>query len=126
MTALANRDLDKITRQFAESVDWYIPGNLSRASWLGRRRGKTEIRKFFEDLWSNTKPLRATIQHVFVEGGLAIIVGDFSTKMLLTDQVVDSLFSMLIRVEEGLIIQYRLLEDSYAVSEALDQKSHRN
>ncbi|MDM8173372.1 MULTISPECIES: nuclear transport factor 2 family protein [Olivibacter] len=119
MEALANRDLTKIMRLFAESVDWYIPGNFSRASWLGKRSAKSEIRMFFEDLWSNTKPLTASIQYLFVDDEVAIVVGEFSTKMLPTDQVVDSLFSILIRVQEGLISQYRLLEDSYAVSEAL-------
>jgi hypothetical protein len=70
-------------------------------------------------LWENTQPLSAHIEAILVEGSYAVVTGEFSTKMLPTGKVVDSLFCIQLTVENNLIVRYRLLEDSYAVSVAL-------
>ncbi len=72
-------------------------------------------------LWSGTEPLVANVEHIVMQGELAVISGEFTTKMLKTGRIVNSLFSILMRIENGLITKYRLLEDSYAVSESLKE-----
>ncbi|NOT93880.1 nuclear transport factor 2 family protein [Ferruginibacter sp.] len=116
--SLANRDLSLIDF-FAENVDWYIQGNEKIAPWLGRRSKREEVKEFFQILWTNTESISAQIDHILVEDGFAVITGDFSTKMLQTDKVMKSIFSIHINVQNNLITKYRLLEDSYAVVIAL-------
>ncbi len=101
---------------FSEKIDWYIPGDKEKASWLGRRKNRQEVEEFYELLWKNTSPLSATIENILFDGNTAVIIGEFSTKMLLTDNTVHSLFCIQITVENNLIVRYRLIEDSYAVS----------
>jgi ketosteroid isomerase-like protein len=116
---LSQRDLTKLTSLFAKKIDWYIPGNEAKAAWLGKRTTQQEVQAFYELLWSNTEPVSAAVDHIFIDGDNAVITGEFSTKMLQTGKVINSLFSIRIGVKDGLIVQYKLLEDSYAVSEAL-------
>lgn len=116
---LSQRRLDDLTALFGEAVDWYIPGDERRAPWLGRRSSREEVREFYRSLWQVTEPRAATIDHIFIDGEHAAIAGDFSTTMLSTGKVVDSLFFIRMRIQGGRIVQYRLLEDSHAVSVSL-------
>lgn len=116
---LAGRNLENLTLLFGEKVDWFIPGNQELAPWLGGRNNKQEIKEFFKLLWESTEPVSAQIDHILAEDNFAIIVGEFSTRMLQTGKVVNSIFSIHITFEDNLIVKYRLLEDSFAVSVAL-------
>lgn len=92
LTLMAEKNLEEIAQLFAETVDWNIPGNNERAGWVGRRGSRKEVREFFTLLWSNTEMLNARAEKIMVDGGDAIIAGRFSTKMLKTGGIVDSLF----------------------------------
>jgi ketosteroid isomerase-like protein len=117
--SLTGRKLENLVRLFREKVDWFIPGNQELAPWLGQRKTKQEIREFFTLLWNSTEPVSAQIDHVLAADNFAVVVGEFSTRMLQTGKIVNSIFSIHITVEDNLIVKYRLQEDSYAVSIAL-------
>lgn len=116
---LGQRNLDRLISLFDSQVDWFIPGNQKLVPWTGKRETKQNIKAFFELLWENTEPISADIDHFLIENKIAVITGSFSTRMLQTGNIVDSPFSIFMKVEDGLIIKYRLLEDSYAVYAAL-------
>ncbi len=116
---LSERKLTDLSNLFSEKVDWYIPGDIDKAPWLGRRNSKEEVKEFYELLWKNTEPISAEVAHIFIDANNAVIAGQFSTRMLQTGKIVDSLFFIQITVENDLITKYLLLEDSYAVSVAL-------
>ena len=118
---LTKRDINGITSLFAENVDWYIPGDIKRAPWLGRRSTRSEVKSFFELLWRNTDPVDAAIDHIFFDNERAVVAGSFTTKMLMTDTIVNSLFFIHLKIENGRISWYRLLEDSFAVSVSLNE-----
>ncbi|GHC60686.1 nuclear transport factor 2 family protein [Ulvibacter litoralis] len=116
---LAERNLEDLTKLFVENVDWYIPGDESKVEWLGKRNSRKEVYEFYDLLWKNTKPISANIDNIFINDNKAVITGEFSTIMLQTNKIVNSLFFIQITVENEKIVKYRLLEDSYAVSIAL-------
>jgi uncharacterized protein len=116
---LTQRNLDGLTNLFSENIDWYIPGDQEKAPWLGARTSRKEVKEFYELLWKNTEPVDAKIDNIFVQDKNAVVAGEFSTRMLQTNKTVSSLFFIQLTVENNLIVRYRLLEDSYAVSIAL-------
>ena len=116
---LSEKNLNELINLFSEKVDWYIPGDDSKAPWLGRRTTKQEISEFYQLLWQYTEPVLVKLDHVFIDNNKAVISGEFSTKMLQTNKVVDSLFFIQIEIENELIVKYRLLEDTMVVANAL-------
>lgn len=104
---------------FAENINWEIPGDEERVPWLGRRTRREELHAFYTLLWSSVEPLTVQVDDLLVDGPVAVISGSFTSKMLPTGKIVDSLFFIRITVADGLIATYRLLEDSYAVSVAM-------
>ena len=119
LQALGGRNLDDILAVMADEIDWYVPGDTSLAPWLGKRSVKADVKEFYELLWPATLPMSAAVEHIIADGEFAVVSGEFSTKMLATGKIVDSVFSIHITVTDGLITRYRLLEDSLAVAEAL-------
>lgn len=55
---LTERNIEGIAGLFSENVDWYIPGDKEKASWLGRRKNRKEVKEFYELLWNNTADRR--------------------------------------------------------------------
>lgn len=119
LQALVERNPEGITALFADKVDWFIPGNQVLAPWLGKRETKQDIAAFYSLLWNATEPVSAQVDHIIADNDFAVIVGEFSTRMLATGKIVDSVFSIHITVKDNLIVRYRLQEDSLAVAEAL-------
>lgn len=118
---LSGRTLTELTNLFSDTVDWYIPGDEQKAPWLGVRNNKQEVSDFFELLWKNTEPVSAKIDHIFTDNENAVITGEFATKMLETGNIAESLFCIQMLIQNNKIIRYRLLEDSLAVSKALEK-----
>ncbi|QPH38902.1 nuclear transport factor 2 family protein [Pedobacter endophyticus] len=121
LQSLSQRDLKNLIQMFAEDIDWNIPGDKDLAPWLGKRSSRDEVEEFYELLWKNTVPKSAKVNNIMVNNSTAIVSGEFSTIMLKTNKVVDSMFFIEISVENSLIVKYRLLEDSYAVSLSLKE-----
>ncbi len=116
---LTERNLEDLTSLFSENLDWYIPGDESKAEWLGKRNNRKDVSAFYELLWKNTEPVSAKIDNMFTDKQNAVITGEFSTRMIATNKIVDSMFCIQMQIQSNQIVKYRLLEDSYAVSKAL-------
>jgi ketosteroid isomerase-like protein len=119
LQAIGTRNLDDLVSLFADKVDWYIPGNADLAPWLGRRGSKEEVKEFFQLLWAVTEAVDARIDQVIAEDDQCVIAGEFSTKMLQTNKLVQSLFYIHFTVSDDHIVRYRLLEDTLSVAVAL-------
>ncbi|MBC9794607.1 nuclear transport factor 2 family protein [Sinomicrobium weinanense] len=117
---LSKRALDQLINLFSDKVDWYIPGDTSKAKWLGKRNNRQELKDLFTLLWSNTEPQMANISKIFIDRSEAVIAGEFITKMVPTGKIVESIFFIHLVVENNKIVKYRLLEDSFAVSKSLE------
>ena len=122
---LAAEEPDAFTALLAEDIDWLIPGDTSVAPWVGRRSTRDGVAEYLRLLRANVEPLRAEVQHVLVDGDVAIAVGEFASRMLKTGKVVESMFFAQFLVRDGLVVRYRLLEDTLAVVAALTEPTGR-
>jgi ketosteroid isomerase-like protein len=116
---LAAGEPDDFTALLADEVDWLIPGDAGVAPWVGRRSTRSGVAEYLRLLRANVEPLRAEVQHVLVDSDMAIAVGEFASRMHKTGKVVESIFFAQFLVRDGLVVRYRLLEDTQAVVAAL-------
>lgn len=116
---LSKRDLSNLVNLFSDNIQWEVPGDTQKIPWLGKRISKSEVEEFFKVLWEQTEPLSADIDKIFVHQNKAVITGQFSTKMLRTNKVANSMFFIYIVIKGQKITTYKLLEDSFAVSTAM-------
>jgi ketosteroid isomerase-like protein len=116
---LARGEPESFTALLSDEINWLVPGNAAVAPWVGPRRSRDGVADYLRRLRANVEPLRAEVQHLFVDGDQAVAVGELASRMLQTGKVVESTFSAHFVVRDGLIVRYRLLEDSQAVVAAL-------
>ncbi|MEO6868323.1 MAG: nuclear transport factor 2 family protein [Ginsengibacter sp.] len=117
--ALASRELDAVAKNFADRIDWHIPGESSLAPWLGKRTQRYEVKEFFEMLLQNIVPVSFELERIVTENNFAIATGHFVSKMIATGKNYESLFSAHFTIKNNLIVRYRFLEDSNALVKAL-------
>ncbi len=98
---------------FADEVDWDLPGNTEKFSWVGKRSSRAEVAGFFEHLKQNIKSEKFEIEFVAFNGENAVSVGNLSSNILKYNQVFDTAFTVNFKVRDGKIVKYHFLEDSY-------------
>ena len=116
---LAAGEPEQLVALLAEDVDWDIPGNATLAPWVGPRHSREGVADYLRLLRASVEPISAEVQHVLVDGEMAVAVGQFASRMVAAGKVVESIFFAQFVVRDGLIARDRLLEDSQAVVEAL-------
>jgi uncharacterized protein len=116
---LAAGDAESMAALCADDADWYIPGNERLAPWVGRRSGRDQFAAVYASLFAAIEPVHAEIEHTFIDGEHVAVTGSFASRMRATGKVLESPFSAYLVVRDGLIVRYRLLEDSFGLVEAL-------
>lgn len=119
--SLANKDYQANVNLFADTAEWRIPGNDKVAVWVKDRNGKAEIQEFYKELHENLEGVNFEITGKFYNEDKAVITGRLLSRILSTGKLYDTYFSIQFTIKEGLITHYLMLEDSYALVEALKE-----
>ena len=107
----------ELAEMFSEDVDWFIAGDTERAPWVGRRRGRAGVVEFFTLFARGVQPLRLDLEEPLVSGERAVVLGAFDSLLTASGRVVSSEGAIVMHVRDGRIVRYRILEDSFAVSQ---------
>ncbi|TYR33550.1 hypothetical protein FY036_08260 [Mesorhizobium microcysteis] len=110
--------LAAIVDLFDEDVDWDIPGDLRRVPWIGPRRGRAAVDRFFRELAARLEPRGFSLRSILADREEVAIVGDLASLVRETGRLIETPFAFLLTVRDGKIVRYRMLEDSFAVSQA--------
>jgi len=112
-------DEDAITALFTEEVDWFVPGD-GRIPWIGRKIGRAGVADFIRDLRRFTTPIRVSVRTVVAQGENAVALLELETRVTETGKVIRTEAAFDFTVRDDLIVRFRLFEDSYAVSQAVN------
>lgn len=109
---------DMIAALFDEDVDWYIAGDAEAVPWIGRKIGRTAIAEFYHQLREHLASERFSIAEILGHGDSAVALGSLATRVKTTGALIETEFASSFRTRDGLVIRYRMFEDSYAVASA--------
>lgn len=110
---------EAVASLFTEDADWDIPGAVDRVPWIGRRSGRAGVADFVRALREGIEPIRFDISSIVSEGDRAFAAGELESRARRTGRIMRSEFIIDVTVRDGLISRHRLLEDSFAVAEAV-------
>ncbi|MGW3625604.1 nuclear transport factor 2 family protein [Streptomyces sp. NPDC000880] len=110
---------DRIATLFAVKVDWAIADNPT-VPWIRHRSTRADVAEHFRALAEGQTPdPDATAVHVIVvDGKEALLTGRLAGTVRATGKTFRSPFAMWLTIEDGLIIRYRVYEDSLAIAAA--------
>ncbi|WP_313386558.1 nuclear transport factor 2 family protein [Chishuiella sp.] len=104
---------------FADKVDWDLPGNKNKFSWVGKRETKEEVQAFFYELSKNIESEKFEIDFITVNGENATVVGSLVSKILPYNKSFSTTFVVILKVVDEKIVKYHFLEDSYKLNEEM-------
>lgn len=87
--------------------------------WVGRRKGRVGVTNFIRDLRTKIDPIDFSVRSTLVDGERAVALGSLKSRVDQTGRLIESEFALEFEVRNGLIVRYRLYEDSFAVAQAV-------
>ncbi len=113
-----NADPEDVADLFCRKVDWAVPGDASAFPWIGSGIGRRLVADFVRQSRMLIEPGAFTVDAIMVQGKRAVILGERSCCLRRTGKAVETEFAMVLTVTGGRITRFRLLEDSFALSQA--------
>ena len=116
---MAAAPAEEIAAMFAEAVDFDIAGDTATVPWIGPRTGRAGVAQYFADMRAMTVVRDVSIFTIVGDDQTAAVLGRFVTEVVANGRLMESDFALVLNVADGLITRYRVLEDSFAVAEAV-------
>jgi hypothetical protein len=117
---IAGATPEELAERFHEDVDCFIPGDTQNVPWIGRKIGRAGIAEHFAQLGQSVTTESWEVDTIMTDGNRAVMLGNFRPRVNATGRAIDSEYAFDVAVDEtGLITRYHMLEDSWAVSEAV-------
>ena len=109
----------EISELFSEEVDFFIAGDVSRVSWIGRKSGKSGVASFYEGINALVDSLAFEIEERLIKKQRAVVLGHLVSSVKQTEKQIETEFAFDLIVKHHKIVRFRMFEDSFAVSEAV-------
>ncbi len=114
----AGAPADEISALFSADVQLDIAGDVGALPWIGLKIGRHAVADFVRDTRQLLAPIRFDVEAVLADDGRAVIVGELASRVKTTGRLIETAFVLVLRIRDGEITRFRMLEDSFAVSRA--------
>ncbi|EDY51581.1 conserved hypothetical protein [Streptomyces clavuligerus] len=116
---LQEGDPERIAALFAERVDWLIAENPA-VPWIRPRRTRADVADHFRELAEGQQgdPAGTAIEALLTDGTEALFSGVLAGRVRSTGRYFSSPFAIRLSVVDGLIVRFRVYEDSLAIAAA--------
>lgn len=111
-------DAQALALLFAENANWEIAGDVGALPWLGKQQGKEAIVNFVRDTATLLTSESLTVQDILANDHRAMILGALASRVNATGKLIETSFVLVLEISNGLIRSFKMLEDTFAVSQA--------
>jgi len=119
------RSPQDIALLFSEEVDWFVAGDTAHVPWIGRKTGRTGVIAFHQELPGYLEVEKLDVRSIMVDGDRGVALGELRSRYRPNGALMETAFCFDITVRDGLIVRFRVLEDSFNVSQAVRQERIR-
>ena len=109
---------DDVAALFSADLDFEIAGDVGALPWIGKKKGRKAVADFVHDLRNLVEPIRFEVHDIVANDKRAVILGELASRSTRTGKVVETAFAFVLTSAGGEITHFRMLEDSFAVSQA--------
>ncbi|WP_207264237.1 nuclear transport factor 2 family protein [Pseudomonas sp. GW101-3H06] len=111
-------DSQALAHLFAEDARWEIAGDEGALPWLGKKTGREAIVDFVRDTAALITSESLNVHDILANEHRTLILGDLASVVKATGKRIETSFVLVLEVDDGLITSFRMLEDSFTVSQA--------
>lgn len=107
---------EEIAGMFSESPDWNIPGDSGVFPWVGHQTGREAVLSFVRQSASMIERIDLQVHEILASENRAIIYGELASRVVSTGKVIETPWTIVLTISQGLITRFLMLEDSFAVA----------
>ncbi|GAB3254850.1 nuclear transport factor 2 family protein [Chitinimonas naiadis] len=115
---LGQGDAHSLSMLFAQDAKWEVAGDVGALPWLGKKQGPGAIVDFVRDISVLITSVRLDVHDIVSNEHRALILGELASIVNATGKLIETTFVLVLDINDGLIRHFRMLEDSFAVSQA--------
>ncbi len=115
-----------VAELFAENLEWDIPGDGSAFPWIGKHSGRPALVAFLAETAEQIDRIRVDIDDILASDTRVVILGSLASRVKRTGKVIETYFAIILTIADGQISRFQMLEDSFAVSRAVEQPQRRS
>ena len=112
----AGAPADEIAVLFSTDAQIEIDGDVGVVPWIGRKVGRRAVADFVRNTRELLAPVRFAVESVLADDSHAVIIGELASRVRATGKLIETAFAIVLRIHNGEITRFRMLEDSFAVS----------
>lgn len=120
---LTSGNLKESMALVGENAIWKIPGDSDLVPWVGEHHGREDVEKFYETLFLETETEELNIGPIVGHGSLVFVRGEFSYRFPRNGGACSGCFVIVFTVEDGLIEQYEMHENSLDLARCFNEGS---
>ena len=111
---------EQVAELASEDMVLEVQGDPATLPWIGRvKHGRRALADFVEQQRELIRPDSFEVEDVLASEDRAVIVGALSSTLKATGRTLSTQFAIVLTISEGRISRFQLLEDSFAVSQAM-------
>ena len=119
LASLVRNDSPEIVAAFfADDLEFEVPGFIGALPWIGRRKGNAAVADFVRDSARLMDRMKFEVQDILANDSKVVILGELASKLKANSKVIETAFALVLTIVNGKISHFRMLEDSFAVSQA--------
>jgi ketosteroid isomerase-like protein len=119
LSDLGQGDTDAVAALFSEDAEWEIAGDVGALPWLGKKKGRRAVIDFIHDSARLIERLKFDVSDIIAGEDRAVILGELASRYKPNGRRMETAFALVLNISGNEITHFRMLEDSFAVSQAV-------
>ena len=115
--AFNEADIPGLLELYAEDAEWDYP-SVKELPYGGPRRGRDEIRQFFDTLAEVEETLDFQQSEFIAQADKVVVLGNYRARVKSTGRVLESHFVHVVTIRSGRMQRFELYFDTAAAAEA--------
>ena len=121
--AFGKGDVPGVLEALAPEVEWWV-GGPSEVPYAGTRRGREQVKHFFEELARAVEFQRFEPQEYVSEGDTVIVLGQERLQVRASRQTIENGWVMVFTLRKGQVVTFREFNDTAALAAGFAVAQH--
>jgi uncharacterized protein len=113
-------DFDTILAAMTDDIEWYVPG---AAPFAGHRRGRDEVRQFFEDSRRLVHIDEFDADEILSDGDKVVVLGRQRATVPETGRHFETEWAHVYTIRNGKVAHARIYTDTHAIASAFGEST---
>ena len=116
--AFKRGDIPTLLSMLTDDVEWFVGGPASVIPYAGARRGREQVKQFFQTLGETLEFKEFNLQELIAQGDKVVAIGNDRRMVKATNRIAENRWAMVWTLRDGKGSSFYPYEDTAAIVDA--------